>query len=480
MNSTTDRTPESWREPPEPERLPLAIRRLIFTLTLPTALLSGCAHHPATPTEQASASQGKRIFRVGPSPDAQRRLDTYAASLPELSDSFSSAAIIEHILQRQKIIAATPPGKPVRHGGKLHFPAAKADPDTTASAAGGVKIISKVGSKTRPALAYGRGRGRGGDHWDTVRSRMVLAGIEHETVAAQLDHLRQHPGAVDFLMKRAEPYLPYLIEEINRHGLPADLVLVPMVESAFETAALSPKQAAGIWQFIPSTGQQYGLEVSETYDARYDVHASTQAALKYLKHLGKLFNGDWLLAFAAYNAGEGAVARAIEASKKGGAGGSFWELNLPAETEAYVIKILSLAHAIGDPEGNGFKPRKGGSQPVLTRVEVEPTIAIAEVVGAAGMTPEEFYKLNPALKPDQPLPPGTRNLLMPADKAQALAVNLEGAKVYATRKVVVKKGETLAALAKRHGVPELKLAEWNGLKPKASLKAGQELVIYPA
>ncbi|MGZ8242951.1 transglycosylase SLT domain-containing protein [Methylomagnum sp.] len=474
MKSTTDRVPESQREPPKTELLPKAVRRLIFSLTLPTALLGGCAHHPAPPTELASTNPGKRIFRVGPSPDAQRRLDTYAASLPELSDSFSSAAIIEHILQRQKIITATPPGKPVRHGAKLRFPGAKADPDMAATTAGGVKIIAKVGSKKS------HGRGRGGDHWDTVRGRMVLAEIEHEAVTAQLDHLRQHPGAVDFLMKRAEPYLPYLIEEINRHGLPADLVLVPMVESAFETAALSPKQAAGIWQFIPSTGQQYGLEVSETYDARYDVHASTQAALKYLKHLSRLFNGDWLLAFAAYNAGEGAVSRAIDASKKAGLGGGFWELSLPAETEAYVIKILSLAHVIADPEANGFKPRKGGSQPILTRVEVEPSVSIAEVLAASGMAPDELYKLNPAVKPDQPLPTGTRNLLIPTDKAQTLAVNLGGAKVYATRTVVVKKGETLAALAKRHGVPELKLAEWNGLKPKASLKAGQALVIYPA
>jgi membrane-bound lytic murein transglycosylase D len=467
MKRTTEKVPEYRREWPKTGLLPKAIRHLLLTLTIPS-ILSGCAHQSRTgpATEQASAGLGKRIFRVGPSTAVKHRLDTYAASLPELSDSFSSVAIIEHILSRQKIIAATPPGKRARRGAK-DSAQARLRQGTTAA---GIKIVSKT--------AAGKLRGHG-DHWETVRSRLVLAGIEHEAVDAQLEQLRQHPGAVDFLMKRAEPYLQYLLEEINRHGLPADLVLVPMVESAFEATALSPKQAAGIWQFIPSTGQQYGLQVSDAYDGRYDIHASTQAALKYLKHLNSLFDGDWLLAFAAYNAGEGAVQRAIEASRKAGRDGSFWELDLPAETEAYVLKILSLAHVIADPEAFGFKPRRAGAQPHLARVEVGSDVRIADVVASSGIPPEVFYKLNPAFKPNAQPPAQSYSLLMPLDKAENLASNLTSAKVYGMRKVVVKKGETLSILAKRHGVPELQLAEWNKLKPKAPLKPGQELVMFP-
>jgi membrane-bound lytic murein transglycosylase D len=442
-----------------------ALRRLLFTLTIPT-VLSGCAHEPRIEpaVAQAPAGSGKRVFRVGASP-AAHRLDTYAASLPELADSFSSTAIIEQILARRNTISATPPSKTSGRGTKHPAPAQY----RRSLAAAAVKTGSKMARRSRGHS----------DYWEAVRSRLVLSAIEHEAVAAQLEQLRQHSGAVDFLMKRAEPYLQYLLEEINRHGLPTDLVLVPMVESAFEASALSPKQAAGLWQFIPTTGQQYGLEVSGTYDGRYDVHASTQAALKYLAHLNHLFNGDWLLALAAYNAGEGAVQRAIEANKKAGGSGSFWELDLPAETEAYVLKILSLAHVLANPEAHGLKLRKLSAEACLTRVEVGADVSLTEIVASSGLAPELFYKLNPAFKPDVPPPSRTYNFLIPLDKAQALASKLASAKIYAARKVVVKKGETLSILAKRHGVPEVKLAEWNGLKPKAVLKAGQELLVFP-
>ena len=455
-----------WRKP---ELLPKAIRHMLFSLTIPT-MLGGCAHQdrvdPPPARDAASLSQAKRVFHVGPSRyGTGLHIDTYAANLPELSSAFSTSAIIENILSRKKLAAKSLPVAPK----PLGMPGLAKPRPTLATS--GVKVIAKTGSR--------KSRGRSQDQWDNVRGNLVLASVEHEAVDAQIEELKRHPGAVDFLMKRADPYLRYLLEEIERHGLPADMILVPMVESAFETSALSPKQAAGIWQFIPSTGVQYGLQVTESYDGRYDIHASTQAALKYLKHLNALFKGDWLLALAAYNAGEGAVGRAVEASKKAGQGGTFWELDLPAETEAYVLKILTLAHALGNPEAHGFKPRKAGQQPYLARVEVGSDVRIADVVATAGMSPEDFYRLNPAFKPEIQPPPGTYHLMMPTDKAETLAGNLSGAKVFAMRKVVVKKGETLSILAKRHGVPELKLAEWNGLNPKSPLKAGQELVVFP-
>jgi membrane-bound lytic murein transglycosylase D len=480
MKTMPDKVQKHRRQRPKTELLPKAIRHLVFSLAIPS-IMSGCAHHPRTApaAEQAAASPGKRVFRVGPSRDAQRHMDTYAETLPELSESFSSAAIIENILSRhKKLTAETLHLKPGLRGAKDQArqlaPQAIGNPLQAKSrqtlAASGIKAVSRSAARK----SHGHR-----DHWETVRSRLVLASVEHEMVDAQLDRLRSHPGAVNFLMKRAEPYLQYLLEEIDRQGLPTDLVLVPMVESAFETNALSPKQAAGIWQFIPSTGQSYGLEVSDTYDGRYDVHASTQAALKYLKHLNKLFNGDWMLAFAAYNAGEGAVQRAIDASRKAGESGTFWDLRLPAETQAYVLKILSLARMIADPEGYGLKPYRAPTQAYLTRVEVGPEVSISDLIASAGMAPDEFYRLNPAFKPDVEPPAKPRNLLMPADKAQALAANVAGAKLPGMLKVVVKKGETLSILAKRHGVPELKLAEWNNLRPRAPLKPGQELVVYP-
>ncbi len=320
---------------------------------------------------------------------------------------------------------------------------------------------------------------RQGDTWDTVRSGLRLANLRHERLDAHLNYLRQRPGTVEYLMARAEPYLPYLVDQIRRQGLPSDLVLVPMVESAFQTTAVSSKQAAGLWQFIRSTGQQYGLSLTESYDGRYDTHLATQAALRYLKHLSGLFNGDWLLSLAAYNAGEGTVQRAIQANRIAGGAGTFWELDLPSETQNYVVKIVALSKVIADPVAHGFQPRKGAPQNTLARIEVRPEVHVSELIKRSGMAAEEFYRLNPAFKPDVELPDEPHNFLLPLEKAEILmAAHLPGAKVFAPRKIVVQKGDTLTLIAQRHGVPEIKLVEWNGLTPKTPLKVGQEILVH--
>jgi membrane-bound lytic murein transglycosylase D len=315
--------------------------------------------------------------------------------------------------------------------------------------------------------------------WDRVRKHLMLTAYEHESIQAEVDKIKRSPGTLNFISKRAEPFLFYVVDEIDRRGLPMDLAMVPMVESAFEPTAVSPKQAAGIWQFIPGTATNNGLRLVDGYDGRYDLYAATKAALKYLSHLQGLFGGDWLLALAAYNAGEGCVQRAIQANQKAGLGTSFWDLNLPAETKAYVPKVLALSRVIADPATHGVSLRKISILPYLARVEVQTTtVPLAETVAGLGMSWEEFYGQNPAFKPD--VVPGTSfNLLLPLDKAQMLVASLQGSKLIAARKYVVKKGETLTVIAKQQGVTALKLAEWNGLQTDSRVKPGQELIIYP-
>jgi membrane-bound lytic murein transglycosylase D len=192
-----------------------------------------------------------------------------------------------------------------------------------------------------------------------------------------------------------------------------------------------------------------------------------------------MFGGDWLLALAAYNAGEGCVQRAVATNQKAGLGTSFWDLDLPAETKAYVPKILALSRVIADPAAHGVSLRKISPLPYLARVEVsgEP-VQLAQAVAGTGMSWEEFYGMNPAFKQD--VAPATPfNLLLPLEKAQLLTTSIPGAKLIAARKYVVKKGETLVVIAKQQGVPPLKLADWNGLKADSRLKPGQELIIYP-
>lgn len=501
-----------------------------FFLAL-SGLLGACSHAPPASTAASGGRDPRAVTGKDTRPppaylDAAdvRNIDNPSASL-RLSDPLDSASIIDRALARHKRdrlllakqtadarqspgpkVAGTRHSKPYRAGkqGAGHDSNATsvAEVSMTSGEACSAVLTEPSRGRRKPRKSAGESASRcqvaqrdfmgppdlratqmararrGGDAWATVRGGLLLAGIQHERLDAHLEHLRQHPGAVDFLMNRAEPYLPYLLGEIKRQGLPSDLILVPMVENAFQTTALSPKQAAGLWQFIPSTGQQYGLQLSENYDGRYDTHPATQAALKYLKHLNNLFSGDWLLAFAAYNAGEGAVQRAIEANRLAGGSGTFWELSLPSETQNYVVKIVALSKVVADPAGNGFKPHQPSVGSALARVETKPEVHIADLIASSGIAPDEFYKLNPAFKPDVEPPPQPHNFLLPLEKAEILmAANMQGAKVYAPRRVVVKKGETLTQLAKRHGVPEFKLAEWNGLTLKSPLKAGQEILV---
>ncbi len=317
-----------------------------------------------------------------------------------------------------------------------------------------------------------------GNLWDAIRSGLVLHTIEHEKIKAFLDYLRQKPGTVDFLMGRAEPYLQYLLGELRREGLPMDLVLVPMVESAYQTTAVSPKQAAGLWQFVASTGQQYGLRLSETYDGRYDTHLATQAALRYLGYLNELFGGDWMLTLAAYNAGEGTVTRAIQANRAAGGRGTFWELSLPQETQNYVLKIITLSHIVADPTGNGFIPRNAQPNGSLTLVELRPGLKMGDLIDKTGISSGEFFRLNPHVRPDMVPPAEARTFMLPVEKVQVLSMmSTRNPRAPGLKKVKVNPGETTTDVAKRIGVPLKQLLEWNGLGPKEKLKGGQELTI---
>lgn len=317
-----------------------------------------------------------------------------------------------------------------------------------------------------------------GNLWDVVRSGLILHTIEHERIKAFLEYLRQKPGTVDFLMGRAEPYLQYLVGELRRQGLPTDLILVPMVESAYQTTAVSPKQAAGLWQFVPSTGQQYGLRLSDTYDGRYDTHQATQAAIRYLTYLYDLFGGDWTLALAAYNAGEGTINRAMQANRAAGGHGTFWELSLPQETQNYVLKIITLSHILADPNGNGFIPRNAQSNGSLTLVELRPGLRMADLIEKTGISSVEFFKLNPHVRPDVSPPADVRNFMLPVEKVQVLSMmSSKNQRPSGPKKVKVNPGESASDVAKRIGVPLKQLMEWNSLGPKAKLKGGQELTV---
>lgn len=214
--------------------------------------------------------------------------------------------------------------------------------------------------------------------WDRVRGRSVLAEVEHPRIDEQIAYLKRNPGYLNLLSQRSRPFLHYIVEQIDRRGLPTDLALLPMVESGFQVTAVSPKEAAGLWQIIPSTGQEWGLVIAEGYDGRFDIHTSTDVALGYLRYLNKLFKGDWLLALAAYNAGPRAVQNAIEAANR--------EQAQAAAAAAVAAKKLAAAQQAQAQLTQAQLAQAQLPTPYLAQPPASPTAALPDVAGLAPVT----------------------------------------------------------------------------------------------
>lgn len=295
-----------------------------------------------------------------------------------------------------------------------------ADSDSTDT---GARIDSSARSETADVVLHDSRAGS--DLWQRIRTRLALTATDHPRIQIYLEQLTRDPYHLYALSKRAQPFLHYIVEAVDRRGLPVELALVPMVESGFEPTAVSPRQAAGLWQFIPSTARQWGLADTRWYSGRHDLQASTEAALDYLEYLHGFFNGDWLLALAAYNAGEGTVQRALESNARNGRGTDFWSLPLPRETQAYVPKLLAIARVIANPRSYGIALQTIDNRPYLSTVSVGPQTSLFLVANMANMTTQELKHLNPCLKNDTTPPEEFFALWLPLKKALTLQERLE-------------------------------------------------------
>lgn len=268
-------------------------------------------------------------------------------------------------------------------------------------------------------------RDSGDNLWQRIRARLALTHLYHPRIQPQIFYMSRNPNYLNSLAERSRPFLHYIVEETEQRGLPMELTLLPMVESGFQPTAISPKKAAGLWQFMPATGLQWGLTYNPWYDGRHDLQASTQAALDYLEYLYQYFNGDWLLALAAYNAGEGTVQRAIEANLRAGRETDYWSLNLPQETEQYVPKLLALSQLVANPNAYGLSLRTIANEPYLYRFDIGPEVNLSRVAALAGMSEGQLRFYNPCLKRDVTPPINTYELLLPRTNALVLLKKLE-------------------------------------------------------
>ncbi len=316
--------------------------------------------------------------------------------------------------------------------------------------------------------------------WNRINAGMQLGGYENrDRVIAQIKRYKGHQDYIDRITERARPFMFFIMEQIDARQMPAEIALLPVVESAFQPFAYSHGRAAGIWQFIPGTGRMFGLQQNWWYDGRRDIVASTHAALDYLESLHKRLDGDWLLALAAYNSGEGNVRRAIRKNRKKGLATDFWHLALPDETRAYVPRLLAISEVIANPRQYNITLKPILNEPRVVEVEIAKQIDLALVARLADISIEEVYRLNPAFNHWATTPGKKHKLLIPVEKEnlfhEALA-QTSPEQFVQWKRHKIRAGETLSHIAKRYQTTVKLLRQVNNLN-RNRIRQGKHLLI---
>ncbi|WP_421842703.1 LysM peptidoglycan-binding domain-containing protein [Marinobacter algicola] len=321
------------------------------------------------------------------------------------------------------------------------------------------------------------------DLWHRLRAGFELDHDASEPrVQAQLNWYKKHPRYIDRVVDRGSRYLHYIVSEAEKRGLPTELALLPVVESAFDPFAYSHGRAAGLWQFIPSTGKYFGLTQSWWHDDRRDIIAATDAALTYLDKLATRFDGDYMLALAAYNSGGGTVSSAMRRNRKRNEPTDYWSLDLPRETRHYVPKLIALAKIFDDPQAYGIELPPLDDEPYFEVVDTGSQLDLAQAAELAGVDIDEIYLLNPSYNRWATSPNGPHRLLIPRDHAETFATALKGmdpAKRVSWRNYKVESGDTLSTIARRYSTTPSVIQQVNNLNSHI-IRIGQRLMIPSA
>ena len=316
------------------------------------------------------------------------------------------------------------------------------------------------------------------DLWSRIRKGFVLPDLESELVTEHRRWYTSRPDYVQRMTDRGSRYLFHVVEEIERRGMPMELALLPFIESAFNPQAMSSARASGMWQFMPATGKDFRLKQNLFRDDRRDVLASTRAALDYLQRLNRMF-GDWQLALAAYNWGEGNVQRAIARNQRQGLPTDYLSLSMPAETRHYVPKLYAVRQIVAQPEAYNLTLTPVDNHPYFVSVPIQRDMDVNLAARLAGLPIEEFKALNPSLNKPVILAAGTPQLLLPYDNASLFVHNLKSHKgrLASWTAWVVPRTMRPTDAAREVGMSELSLRDLNHIPPKMLVKAGSTLLV---
>jgi len=338
---------------------------------------------------------------------------------------------------------------------------------TTLPTARNVKIELLSGSDSKMA-----------DLWVRARAGFAMRELDSPLIAKHEQWYANRPDYVARMTERAGRYLYFIMGEVERRGMPTEIALLPMIESAFNPGAYSVSRASGIWQFIPSTGKNFGMAQNWWYDGRRDIVSATTGALDYLQKLHDMF-GDWELALAAYNCGEGAVQRAQARNRARGLPVNYTSLKLPEETRNYVPKLLAIKNIVATPTAYGLVLQPIRNEPYFTAIATAKHIDVKLAAQLADMTVTEFVALNPAHNRPVILQENSDLILLPIDKVETFRANLEAydKPLVSWQAYQSKKGERLDRLAPRFGLSVERLKEVNGLAGRSRLSSGQTLLV---
>ena len=315
--------------------------------------------------------------------------------------------------------------------------------------------------------------------WDRIRRGFAMPDLQDPLVADREQWYSSRPDYIQRMTGRSSKYLFHIVEELERRRMPTELALLPFIESAFNPQAVSSAKAAGMWQFMPATGKYFDLKQNAFRDDRRDVLASTRAALDYLQKLHGMF-GDWHLALAAYNWGEGSVGRAIERNRKAGLGLTYLDLNMPAETRLYVPKLQAVKNIVANPQGFQAELPVIGNHPYFQRVQLVRDIDVALAAKLADVKIDDFKALNPSANRPVIIASGTPEILLPWDNAVVFQRNFEGhAKGQFASWTAWTAPSTISVseASKRVGMTESELRAANNIPPRMLIKAGSTLLV---